>query len=85
MRKPVICHDQDTAFLDALRSCLATGLTVELDGVPQTQASLERSFRRRDPDSWTGTVLLNDKGDVRGLSFTANAICTDQNPSAQHL
>ena len=73
MRKPVICHDNNAAFLDALESCLSTGLKVLLDGDEQTKEMLEVSFKSREPETWTGTILLNDKGDIEGLSFTVGS------------
>ena len=72
MRKPVICHKENTAFLYALESCLSTGLTVLLDGVPQTKETLERRLSDQSGEDWIGTVLLNDQGDMEGLSFSAD-------------
>ena len=74
MRKPEICHSQNTAFLDALESCLASGLTVVVDGIPQTKESLENALADQDGEGWIGTVLLNDKGDMKGLSFSKPAL-----------
>ena len=70
MRKPEICHKENTAFLDALESCLSSGLTVLMDGVPQTEESLLRLFSEQDGEDWIGTILLNDMGDVNGLAFS---------------
>ncbi|MBO4872359.1 MAG: hypothetical protein J5496_02970 [Lachnospiraceae bacterium] len=74
MQKPnVICHEEQTAFLDALESCLSSGLAVLMDGVPQTKESLKKILKEKGNRSWTGTILLGDRGDLKGLSFTAES------------
>ena len=73
MQEPVICHKENSAFLDALESCLSSGLAVFLDGIPQTAESLETVLTARDGKEWTGTLLLDDKGDLKGLSFSSGS------------
>ena len=70
MRKPEICHSENTAFLDALESCLSSGLSIVLDGIPQTRESLESERDRLSSEDWIGTILLDDEGGVKGLSFS---------------
>ena len=70
MRKPEICHSENTAFLDALESCLSSGLSIVLDGIPQTRESPEGERGRLSSEDWIGTILLDDEGGVKGLSFS---------------
>lgn len=73
MPKPQICHETKPALLDALESCLSSGLEVLIDGVPQTRESLEEGFTLRDAENWTGTLMLGEKGDLEGLSFSTSS------------
>ncbi len=73
MQETVICHKDQTAFLDALESCLSTGLAVLMDGVPQTEESLKQLLTEKKNREWRGTILQDDKGDLKGLSFTAES------------
>ena len=68
MEEKKICHAENAAFLDALSSCLASGLTVLKDGEPITPESL-RELSASDEYRWTGRCLQNEKGKLTGISF----------------
>lgn len=69
MQKPLICHEENEAFLDALQSCLSTGLVVLMDGVPLTGNSLkELPFIQEE--GLVGHFLRNEQGDFTGISFS---------------
>lgn len=69
MENRMICHEED-AFLEALLTCLDSGLTVLADGIPLTKESLRESSLIRESISWEGDCLRNDQGKLMGLSFT---------------
>lgn len=70
MQKPVVCHEENAALLDALASCLSTGLVVLIDGIPQTGGMLQEALKYGRAEGLVGHFLQNERGDIRGLSFT---------------
>ena len=48
-------------------------LAVLMDGVPQTEESLKQLLTEKKNREWRGTILQDDKGDLKGLSFTAES------------
>ena len=73
MKNNEICHNRE-AFLDALFSCMDSGLQVWADGVPLTRDSLPNSALIRESGNWTGDCLKNESGELTGLSFTQESV-----------
>ena len=70
MKKSRICHKQNNDFLDALHSCLTSGLSVWFDGIPFTGDRLPDSLLLKEDAEWEGTFLKDERGTLRGISFT---------------
>ena len=70
MEKSLICHEKNNDFLDALNSCMTSGLSVWFDGVPLTKEKLLDSLLFKEGAEWVGTFLRDERGTVRGISFT---------------
>ena len=68
MEEKKICHAENAAFLDALFSCLASGLSVLKDGEALTPETL-RELSASDEFHWEGRCLQNEKGKLTGISF----------------
>ncbi len=69
MKTQRICHEED-AFVDALISCMDSGLTVLADGIPLTRDSLRQSSLIRESGRWEGDCLRDEAGQLTGLSFS---------------
>ena len=65
-----ICHTENNAFLEALNSCLSSGLSVWLEGIPQTGESLSHRMLLKEEADWVGTFLEDEQGVLKGISFT---------------
>ncbi len=70
MDNQVVCHTGNNDFLDALNSCLTSGLGVWLDGIPQTGDQLSQYLLFRENAEWVGSFLQDESGALRGISFT---------------
>ena len=70
MEKSLICHEKNNDFLDALNSCMTSGLSVWFDGVPLTGGKLPESLLLNEEIEWIGTFLKDERGALRGISFT---------------
>ncbi|MBO4838526.1 MAG: hypothetical protein J5493_04055 [Lachnospiraceae bacterium] len=70
MENRLICHKQNSDFTDALASCLSSGLSVWLDGVPQTGEILTGSLLLKEEAEWVGSFLKAEDGSLLGISFT---------------
>ena len=70
MENRLICHRQNDDFTDALASCLSSGLSVWLDGVPQTGETLPGALLLKEDADWKGTFLKAEDGSLLGISFT---------------
>ena len=70
MKNKLICHTGNNDLTDALASCLSSGWTVFLDGVPQTGETLAGSLLLREDADWVGSFLTAEDGSLAGISLT---------------
>ena len=71
MKDQTICHEENSAFLDALYSCLDSGLTLMANGKTLTRPMLAQSDLLREDLNWEGSFIRNEQGEMKGISFSA--------------